>query len=208
MTLLTGGLLGGLWLLQMIAKNWHTSNSHHGLQYGSRLANFLEWDSVAVGLHRGKARHRGRSRWPYYWRSYRILGGAAGGRDRRRSAGRCSRGRASTPVVCVSRSFPVAGASARRRRLPFGACHLMLGEASVMNAIIINQGRRQYMWNKKREEEPLRPSYTPPAPPANPVSVHNPVEVRKETSTVSSMPPADLRPNLVEVRPPLGRPSK
>ena len=49
------------------------------------------------------------------------------------------------------------------------------------------------MWNKKREEEPPRPSYTPPAPPANPaspVSVHNPVEVRKETSTVSSMPPA------------------
>src|SRR4051794_26753618 len=45
------------------------------------------------------------------------------------------------------------------------------------------------MWNKKREEEPLRPSYTPPAPPANPVS-HNPVEVRKETSPVSSMPPA------------------
>jgi cytoskeletal protein CcmA (bactofilin family) len=49
------------------------------------------------------------------------------------------------------------------------------------------------MWNKKREEEPPRPSYTPPASPANPatpVSVHNPVEVRKETSTVSSMPPA------------------
>jgi len=46
------------------------------------------------------------------------------------------------------------------------------------------------MWNKKREEEPLRPSYSPPAPPANPVSAHNPVEVRKETSTVSSMPPA------------------
>ena len=46
------------------------------------------------------------------------------------------------------------------------------------------------MWNKKREEEPLRPSYTPPAPPANPVSVPNPVDVRKETSTVSSMPPA------------------
>jgi cytoskeletal protein CcmA (bactofilin family) len=45
------------------------------------------------------------------------------------------------------------------------------------------------MWNKKREEEPLRPSYTPPAP-ANPVSVHSPVEVRKETSTVSSLPPA------------------
>jgi len=46
------------------------------------------------------------------------------------------------------------------------------------------------MWNKKREDEPLRPSYTPPAPPANPVSVHNPVEARKETSTVSSIPPA------------------
>jgi cytoskeletal protein CcmA (bactofilin family) len=46
------------------------------------------------------------------------------------------------------------------------------------------------MWNKKRDEEPLRPSYTPPAPPANPGSVHNPVETRKETSTVSSMPPA------------------
>src|SRR5665811_2038342 len=46
------------------------------------------------------------------------------------------------------------------------------------------------MWNKKREEEPLRPSATPSVPPANPVSVNKPVEVRKETSTVSSMPPA------------------
>jgi cytoskeletal protein CcmA (bactofilin family) len=46
------------------------------------------------------------------------------------------------------------------------------------------------MWNKKREEDPPRPSYTPPAPPANPFSVPNPVEARKETSTVSSMPPA------------------
>jgi cytoskeletal protein CcmA (bactofilin family) len=45
------------------------------------------------------------------------------------------------------------------------------------------------MWNKKREDEPLRPSYNPPAPPATPVS-HNPPEVRKETSPVSSMPPA------------------
>jgi cytoskeletal protein CcmA (bactofilin family) len=48
------------------------------------------------------------------------------------------------------------------------------------------------MWNKKREDEPPRPSYTPPAPPANPVSVPKPVEVRKETSTVSSMPPARI----------------
>ena len=46
------------------------------------------------------------------------------------------------------------------------------------------------MWNKKREEDPPRPSYTPPAPPANSFSGSNPVEVRKETSTVSSMPPA------------------
>jgi cytoskeletal protein CcmA (bactofilin family) len=48
------------------------------------------------------------------------------------------------------------------------------------------------MWNKKREDEPPRPSYTPPAPPANPVSAQKPVEVRKETSTVSSMPPARI----------------
>ena len=52
------------------------------------------------------------------------------------------------------------------------------------------------MWNKKREEESLlrpsgiTPNIAPPAPPANPVSVNNPVEVRKETATVSSMPPA------------------
>jgi cytoskeletal protein CcmA (bactofilin family) len=51
------------------------------------------------------------------------------------------------------------------------------------------------MWNKKREDEPPRPSYTPPANPANPanpVSVQKPVEARKETSTVSSMPPARI----------------
>jgi len=46
------------------------------------------------------------------------------------------------------------------------------------------------MWNKKRDEEPVRPSYTPPAPPANPVSAHNSHDVRKETSPMSSMPPA------------------
>ena len=36
-------------------------------------------------------------------------------------------------------------AGARRRRLPFRACHLMLGEASVMIAIIINQERRHHV---------------------------------------------------------------
>src|SRR5262245_15287096 len=44
------------------------------------------------------------------------------------------------------------------------------------------------MWNKKREEEPPRPSYNPPTPPAAP-PVANPIETRKETP-VSSMPPA------------------
>jgi cytoskeletal protein CcmA (bactofilin family) len=49
------------------------------------------------------------------------------------------------------------------------------------------------MWNKKREEEPPRPSYNPPAPPVSPASpapFNNPIEARKETATVSSMPPA------------------
>src|ERR1035437_7278027 len=45
------------------------------------------------------------------------------------------------------------------------------------------------MWNKKGGDEPIRPSAPPQAPPASPVPVNNPVEVRKETSTVSSMPP-------------------
>ena len=34
---------------------------------------------------------------------------------------------------------------ARRQRLPFRACPLMLGEASVMIAITFNQGRRQHV---------------------------------------------------------------
>src|ERR1019366_6307280 len=46
------------------------------------------------------------------------------------------------------------------------------------------------MWNKKRDEEPFRSASTPSAPPTSPVSVHNPIEGRKETSTVSSIPPA------------------
>jgi cytoskeletal protein CcmA (bactofilin family) len=49
------------------------------------------------------------------------------------------------------------------------------------------------MWNKKREDEPFRPAYTPPAPPASPVAVNNPVEVRKETP-LSNMPPARFEP--------------
>jgi cytoskeletal protein CcmA (bactofilin family) len=51
------------------------------------------------------------------------------------------------------------------------------------------------MWNKKRDDEPQRPSYNPPAPPpANPVSVNNPIDSRKETAPMSSMPPARFEP--------------
>src|SRR5213596_962163 len=46
------------------------------------------------------------------------------------------------------------------------------------------------MWNKKRDEEPPRPSYTPPTPPATSAPVSKPIETRKETTPVSSMPPA------------------
>src|SRR5438270_9251460 len=46
------------------------------------------------------------------------------------------------------------------------------------------------MWNKKRDEEPQRPSYTPPTPPAPPAPAAKPIETRKETIPVSSMPPA------------------
>src|ERR1700704_3326591 len=51
------------------------------------------------------------------------------------------------------------------------------------------------MWNKKREEEPPRPSYTPPAPAAPPAPVAKPIETRKETP-VSSMPPARFEPDV------------
>jgi cytoskeletal protein CcmA (bactofilin family) len=51
------------------------------------------------------------------------------------------------------------------------------------------------MWNKKRDDEPQRPSYTPPAPPpASPAPVHNPIDARKETAPMSSMPPARFEP--------------
>ncbi len=50
------------------------------------------------------------------------------------------------------------------------------------------------MWNKKRDEEPQRPSYSPPTPPASPAPVHNPNDVRKETVPMSSMPPARFEP--------------
>jgi cytoskeletal protein CcmA (bactofilin family) len=48
------------------------------------------------------------------------------------------------------------------------------------------------MWNKKREDEPQRPQYTPPAP-AAPAPASNHLDVRKETP-VSSMPPARFEP--------------
>ena len=55
------------------------------------------------------------------------------------------------------------------------------------------------MWNKKREDEPQRPpqkpAYTPPAaPPPPPAAASNPIEARKETAPVSSMPPARFEP--------------
>src|SRR5215831_17701865 len=51
------------------------------------------------------------------------------------------------------------------------------------------------MWNKKRDEEPQRPSYNPPTPPPAPAPVVNPIETRKETP-VSSMPPARFEPEV------------
>ena len=48
------------------------------------------------------------------------------------------------------------------------------------------------MWNKKREDEPQRPLYTPPTP-APSAPANNPVDLRKETP-VSSMPPARFEP--------------
>jgi len=51
------------------------------------------------------------------------------------------------------------------------------------------------MWNKKRDEEPQRPSYTPPTPPASPTPAAHPIESRKETP-VSSMPPARFEPEV------------
>ena len=49
------------------------------------------------------------------------------------------------------------------------------------------------MWNKKRDEEPPRPSYNPPPPPATPAQAANSIETRRETP-VSSMPPARFEP--------------
>src|SRR5262245_1722908 len=51
------------------------------------------------------------------------------------------------------------------------------------------------MWNKRRDEEPQRPSYTPPAPQAQSAPAVNPIETRKET-TVSNMPPARFEPEI------------
>lgn len=43
------------------------------------------------------------------------------------------------------------------------------------------------MWNKKREEEPVRP-FTPPRPNPAPIAAPIPVEPQKEITPVSSMP--------------------
>ncbi len=46
------------------------------------------------------------------------------------------------------------------------------------------------MWNKKREEEPPKPTFTPPPPRPNPapVAAPSPIEPKKEITPVSSMP--------------------
>lgn len=46
------------------------------------------------------------------------------------------------------------------------------------------------MWNKKREEEPPKPTFTPPPPRPNtaPVAAPTPIETKKEITPVSSMP--------------------
>jgi len=45
------------------------------------------------------------------------------------------------------------------------------------------------MWNKRREDEPAKPSYTPPSPAVTPAPVApSPIEPKKETISVSSMP--------------------
>src|SRR4051812_33973523 len=51
------------------------------------------------------------------------------------------------------------------------------------------------MWNKKRDEEPQRPSYTPPTPPVPSAPAVKPIETRKETP-MSSMPPAKFEPDV------------
>jgi len=48
------------------------------------------------------------------------------------------------------------------------------------------------MWNKK--PEPQKPAYTPPAPPPQQAPAPAPIEARKETASVSSMPPARFEP--------------
>jgi cytoskeletal protein CcmA (bactofilin family) len=49
------------------------------------------------------------------------------------------------------------------------------------------------MWNKK-QPEPQKPAYTPPAPQPPPAPAPAPIEARKETAPVSSMPPARFEP--------------
>jgi cytoskeletal protein CcmA (bactofilin family) len=50
------------------------------------------------------------------------------------------------------------------------------------------------MWNKRRDEEPPKP-YVPPAPPAPAPVPQKPVEVKKETTPVSSMPVQRFEPD-------------
>jgi cytoskeletal protein CcmA (bactofilin family) len=50
------------------------------------------------------------------------------------------------------------------------------------------------MWNKRRDEEPPKP-YVPPPPPAPAPVAQKPVEVKKETTPVSSMPVQRFEPD-------------
>lgn len=50
------------------------------------------------------------------------------------------------------------------------------------------------MWNKKRDEEPPRPTYTPPRPNPAPIAAPDPIEPKKEITPVSSMPMGKYEP--------------
>jgi cytoskeletal protein CcmA (bactofilin family) len=50
------------------------------------------------------------------------------------------------------------------------------------------------MWNKKRDEEPPKPTYAPPRPTPAPVAAPEPIELKKEITPVSSTPMGRYEP--------------